>query len=228
MKVATTIDIVDLLTIRECIEILLDRRTARDRLLPLPAKHAEELGTTHARPKAWIDEAKDRLRHALLAGGIGLYASRKLTDGANGISDAFARIPCEKLRQSAAFHIALPGDVLLVRVRDSLATFHGGELRIRRTELEAWLRRRRKLFDRTKFRRQSPRRPKPGRPDHKFGLAINSLRELYPLILPSKKTHRQLAREVVAETKSRYGASIGLRTAQRAVAWAAKRRTART
>ena len=226
MNVAT-IDLMDLVTTRECIEILLDHRTDRDRLLSLPPKHADELGTTHARPKAWIDEARDQLRQGLLGGEIGLYASRKIMDGANALSDVFVRIPREMLAQSPSFHIALPGKRLLVRVRDSLAPFHGSEIRIRRTELEAWLRRHRKLFDRTKFRRQSPRRPKPGRPDHKLGLAINSLRERYPVMIPTNKTQRQLAREVVAETASRYGASISLRTAQRAVDWATRRRSAR-
>ena len=227
MNVTTTIEIADLLTIRECIEILLDHRTNRDRLLSLPPKHADELGTTHARPKAWIDEAKKQLRQGLLGGEIGLYAGRKITDGANAKSDVFVRIPCEKLHQSAMFHIALPAELLLVRVRDSLAPIHGSEIRIRRSELETWLRRHRKLFDRTKFRRRLPRRPKPGRPNHKLGLAINSLRELHPSTLPIDKTQRQLAREVVAETASRYGASISLRTAQRAVDWATRRRSAR-
>jgi hypothetical protein len=227
MKIATTIEVVDLLTVRECIEILLDHRANRDRLPPLLAAVADELGTTHARPKAWIDEAKDQLLQALIAGEIGLYASRKFRDGANVVSDAFVRIPSEKLGQSAAFRVALPGEVLLVRARDSLAPFHGSEIRIRRSELEAWLRRRRKLFDRTKFRRRLPRRPKSGRPNQEFGLAVNSFRELYPLMLPTNKTQRQLAREVVAETASRYATSISLRTAQRAVAWATKRRPAR-
>jgi len=164
MNIAATMEVVDLLTIRECIEILLDHRTNRDRLPALPDTTADELGTTHARPKKWIDEAKDRLRQALLGGWIGLYASRKFREGANVVSDAFVRIPSEKLGQSAAFHVALPGELLLVRARDSLAPFHGSEIRIRRSELEAWLRRRRKLFDRTKFRRRSPRRPKAGTP----------------------------------------------------------------
>jgi hypothetical protein len=227
MNIATTIDVVDLLTIRECIEILLDHRTNRDRLPPLPATAADELGTTHARPKAWIDEAKDQLRRALIGGEIGLYASRKFRDGANAVSDAFVRIPSEKLGQSTAFHVALPGELLLVRARDSLAPFHGSEIRIWKSELEAWLRRRRKLFDRTRFRRRLPRRPKPGRPDQEFGLAVSSFRVLYPLMLPTNKTQRELALEVVAETASRYATSISLRTAQRAVAWATKRRPAR-
>jgi len=226
MNIAATMEVVDLLTIRECIEILLDHRTNRDRLPALPDTTADELGTTHARPKKWIDEAKDRLRQALLGGWIGLYASRKFREGANVVSDAFVRIPSEKLGQSAAFHVALPGELLLVRPRDSLAPFHGSEIRIRRSELEAWLRRRRKLFDRTKFRRRSPRRPKPGRPAQELGLAVSSLHSLYPLSLPTNKTQRQLAREVVAETTLRYGTSISLRTAQRAVAWATKRRPA--
>src|SRR6202035_3734064 len=111
----------------------------------------------------------------------GLYASRKIGDGTNAVSDAFVRIPSENLDRSIAFHIALPSDVLRVRVHDCLAPFNGSEIRIRRSELQAWLGRHRKLLDRTKFRRRSPRRPKSGRPDQQFGLAINAIRELYPL-----------------------------------------------
>src|SRR5262245_33924946 len=227
MNIAATMEVVDLLTIRECIEILLDHRTNRDRMPALPDRTADEPGATHARRTTWRDEAKVRLRQALLGGAIGLYASRKFREGANVVSDAFVRIPSEKLGQSAAFHVALPGELLLVRARDSLAPFHASEIRIRRSELEAWLRRRRKLFDRTKFRRRSPRRPKPGRPDQEFGLAVNSLNSLYPLSLPTNKTQRQLAREVVADITLHYDKSIDRRTAQRAVAWAKKRRPAR-
>jgi hypothetical protein len=227
MNIATTIDVLDLITIRECIEILVNRRTARDGLLSLSASAAEHLGTTHIRPRAWTDEAKEWLRRALIAGEIGLYASRKIKHRARVVSKSFVRLPTELLDQSPAFHIALPAEVLLVRGRDSLAPFHGSEIRIRSSELEAWLRRHLRLFDRTKFRRRSPRRSKPGRPNHKFGWAVDGLRALYPLRLPANKTQRQLAREVVAEIGLRYGASISLQTAQRAVAWASKRRSPR-
>ena len=224
MSIGSTI--ADMLTLRECIEILLDRRTGRDRLHSLPPTSADFLGTTHIRPRAWIDEAKGQLHRALIAGEIGLYASRKIRDGANAVSDAFVRIPAERLARSRAFCIALPGDVLLVRVNDSLASFHGSEIRIRRSELEAWLSRRRKLLDRTKFRRGSPR--PAGRPDRQFGWAIDAIRQSHlwgpP---PTGKSQRQLAREVVAEVGSRYGASISLRTAQRAVDRESRRRSAR-
>jgi len=224
MSIGTTI--ADMLTLRECIEILLDHRTGRDRLRSLPPTSADFLGTTHIRPRAWIDEAKGQLHRALTAGEIGLYASRKIRDGANAVSDAFVRIPSEKLASSRAFCIALPGDVLWVRVNDSLALFQSSEIRITRSELEAWLRRRRRLFDRTKFRRRS-RRP-PGRPDRKFGWAIHVIDELRLLgPPPTNKPQRQLAREVVAAVGSRYRASISLRTAQRAVERASKRRSAR-
>jgi hypothetical protein len=227
MNIGTTINVLELLTLRECIEILVDRRTGRDRLRSLPPTGADFLGTTHIRPRAWIDEAKSQLHRALIAGEIGLYASRKIRDGANAVSDAFVRIPSEKLASSRAFCIALPGDVLWVRVKDSLASFHGSEIRISRSELEAWLRRRRKLLDRTKFRRRSPR--PAGRPDSQLGLAINAIRELNLLgPPPTNKSLRQLAREVVAEIESRYGESISLRTAQRAVERESRRRSART
>jgi hypothetical protein len=58
------------------------------------------LGATHVRPRAWTDEAKDLLRQALIAGQVGLYASRKIGDGANVVSDAFVRIPSENLDRS--------------------------------------------------------------------------------------------------------------------------------
>jgi hypothetical protein len=185
------------------------------------------LGATHVRPRAWTDEAKDLLRQALIAGEVGLYASRKIGDGTNAVSDAFVRIPSENLDRSIAFHIALPSDVLRVRVHDCLAPFNGSEIRIRRSELQAWLGRHRKLLDRTKFRRRSPRRPKSGRPDQQFGLAINAIRELYPLGPPANKSQREIARQAVAEAHSRYGASISVRSAQRAVGWLSKRRSAR-
>jgi hypothetical protein len=223
MSIGTTI--ADMLTLRECIEILLDHRTGRDRLRSLPPTSADFLGTTHIRPRAWIDEAKGQLHRALIAGEIGLYASRKIRDGANAVSDAFVKIPSERLASSRAFCIALPGDVLWVRVKDSLASFQGSEIRIRRSELEAWLRRRRRLFDRTRLRRQS-RRP-PGRPD-RIGWAIHVIDELRLLgPPPTGKSQRQVAREVVAGVGSRYGASISLRTAQRAVERASRRRSAR-
>jgi hypothetical protein len=85
----------------------------------------------------------------------------------------------------------------------------------------------RKLLNRTEFRRRSPRRPKSGRPDQQFGLAINAIRELYPLRPPANKSQREIARQAVAEAHSRYGASISLRSAQRAVDWVSKRRSAR-
>ena len=112
MSTVTTIEVVDLLTIRECIEILVDRRTGRDRTPTLPPAVVDYLGATHVRPRAWTDEAKDLLRQALVAGEIGLYASRKIRDGTNAVSDAFVRIPSENLDRSIAFHIALPSDVL--------------------------------------------------------------------------------------------------------------------
>jgi hypothetical protein len=87
------------------------------------------LGATHVRPRAWTDEAKDLLRQALIAGEVGLYASRKIRDGTNAVSDAFVRT--ENLDRSIAFHIALPSDVLRVRVHDCLAPFNGSEIRIR-------------------------------------------------------------------------------------------------
>jgi hypothetical protein len=180
------------------------------------------------RPRAWTDEAKDLLRQALISGEVGLYASRKIRDGTNAVSDAFVRIPSENLDRSIAFHIALPSDVLRVRVHDCLAPFNGSEIRIRRSELQAWLGRHRKLLNRTKFRRRSPRQPKSGRPDQQFGLAINAIRELYPLGPPANKSQREIARQAVAEAHSRYGASISLRSAQRAVDWVSKRRSART
>jgi hypothetical protein len=225
MSIGSTI--ADMLTLRECIEILLDRRTGRDRLHSLPPTSADFLGTTHIRPRAWIDEAKGQLHRALIAGEIGLYASRKIRDCANAVSDAFVRIPSERIARSSAFCIALPGDVLLVRINDSLASFHGSEIRIRRSELEAWLRRRRKLLGRTKLRRRSPR--PAGRPDRKFGWSIHVIDELRLLgPPPTNKPQRQLAREVVAAVGSRYRVSISLRTAQRAVEWASRRRSART
>jgi len=225
MNIGTTIDVLELLTLRECIEILLDHRTGRDHLRSLPPTSADFLGTTHIRPRAWIDEAKGQLHRALIAGEIGLYASRKIRDGANAVSDAFVRIPSEKLASSRAFCIALPGDVLWVRVNDSLALFQSSEIRITRSELEAWLRRRRRLFDRTKFRRRS-RRP-PGRPD-RLGWAIHAIGESNLLGRPpTSKSQRQLARELVAEVGLRYRVSISLRTAQRAVERASKRRSAR-
>lgn len=227
MSTVTTIEVVDLLTIRECIEILVDRRTGRDRIPSLPPAVVDYLGATHVRPRAWTDEAKDLLRQALIAGEVGLYASRKIRDGTNAVSDAFVRIPSENLDRSIAFHIALPSDVLRVRVHDCLAPFNGSEIRIRRSELQAWLGRHRKLLNRTKFRRRSPRRPKSGRPDQQFGLAINAIRELYPLGPPANKSQREIARQAVAEAHSRYGASISVRSAQRAVDWVSKRRSAR-
>ena len=133
----------------------------------------------------------------------------------------------KNLDRSIAFHIALPSDVLRVRVHDCLAPFNGSEIRIRRSELQAWLGRHRKLLDRTKFRRRSPRRPKSGRPDQQLGLAINAIRELYPLGPPANKSQREIARQAVAEAQSRYGASISVRSAQRAVDWFSKRRSAR-
>jgi hypothetical protein len=224
MSIGSTI--ADMLTLRECIEILLDRRTGRDRLHSLPPTSADFLGTTHIRPRAWIDEAKGQLHRALIAGEIGLYASRKIRDCANAVSDAFVRIPSERIARSSAFCIALPGDVLLVRVNDSLASFHGSEIRLSRSELEAWLRRRRRLLDRTKFRRRSPR--PAGRPD-RLGWAIHAIGESNLLgPPPTGKSQRQLARELVAEVGLRYGVSISLRTAQRAVEWASRRRSART
>ena len=62
MSAVTTIEVVDLLTIRECIEILVDRRTGRDRIPSLPPAVADYVGATHVRPRAWTDEAKDLLR----------------------------------------------------------------------------------------------------------------------------------------------------------------------
>ena len=118
-------------------------------------------------------------------------SSRKIRDGANAVSDAFVRIPSERLARSRAFCIALPGDVLLVRVNDSLASFHGSEIRIMRSELEAWLRRRRKLLDRTKFRRRSPR--PAGRPG-RIGLAIHVIDELRLLGPPPTKQSQRAAR----------------------------------
>lgn len=226
MSISTTVNLIDLITIRECIEILVDRRTGRDRIPALPPSAAEQVGTASLRPRSWIDAAKDLLRQALIGGEISLY-SRKAKSSVDAASDLFIRIPSEKLAQSTAFSIALPGDVLLARARDSLASLNGHEIRIRKSELEAWQRRHRKLLDKTKFRRKSPRRPKSGRPDHKSGLAINAIRELYGFGLPGGKSHRDIARHVVAEVKSRYHVSISLRTAQRAVDWVSKRRSAR-
>jgi hypothetical protein len=88
MSTVTTIEVVDLLTIRECIEILVDRRTGRDRTPTLPPAVVDYLGATHVRPRAWTDEAKDLLRQALISGEVGLYASRKIRDGTNAVSDA--------------------------------------------------------------------------------------------------------------------------------------------
>src|ERR1700730_4757521 len=68
MSTVTTIGVVDLLTIRECIEILVDRRTGRDRTPTLPPAVVDYLRATHVRPRAWTDEAKDLLRQALIAG----------------------------------------------------------------------------------------------------------------------------------------------------------------
>jgi hypothetical protein len=100
MSTVTTIGVVDLLTIRECIEILVDGRTGRDRTPSLPPAVVDYLGAAHVRPRAWTDEAKDLLRQALIAGQVGLYASRKIGDGANVVSDAFVRIPSENLDRS--------------------------------------------------------------------------------------------------------------------------------
>jgi hypothetical protein len=47
MSTVTTIEVVDLLTIRECIEILVDRRTGRDRTPTLPPAVVDYLGATH-------------------------------------------------------------------------------------------------------------------------------------------------------------------------------------
>jgi hypothetical protein len=58
-------------------------------------------------------------------------------------------------------------------------------------------------------------------------LAVTVLRELYPFGPPANRTQRDLAREVVAEIGLRYRVSIGVRTAQRAVGWASRRRSAR-
>src|ERR1700738_978178 len=69
MSTVTTIGVVDLLTIRGCIEILGDRRTGRERTPTLPPAVVDYLGATHVRPRAWTDEAKDLLRQALIAGG---------------------------------------------------------------------------------------------------------------------------------------------------------------
>ena len=44
MSTVTTIGVVDLLTIRECIEILVDRRTGRDRTASLPPAVVDYLG----------------------------------------------------------------------------------------------------------------------------------------------------------------------------------------
>jgi hypothetical protein len=228
MSTVPTIEVLDFLTIRECIETLVDLRTGRDRIPSLPPAVADHWGATHVRPRAWTDEAKALLRQALIAGEIGLYASRKIRDGTKVISDAFVRIPSENLDRSVLFHIALPGDVLRVRVHDCLAPYNGSELRIRRSEFQAWLAQHRKLLDRTKFRRRSPRRPKSGRPDQQFGLAVNAIRELHPIGLPANKSQREIARQAVAEAQLRYGASISLRSAQRAVAWVSKRRSARS
>jgi len=225
MSIGTTVDLLDLVTIRECIEILLDRRTGRDRIPPLLPEVAEDVETANLRPRIWIDEAKDRLRQALIGGEISLYSRKGSSFDAE--SNPFIRIPSEKLAQSTAFAIALPGDVLLAHARDSLASLNGHDIRIRKFELEAWQRRHRRLLNKTKAQRKSPRRPKAGRPDQKKALAVNAIRDLYPLGLPAGKSHRDIARQVVVEVKSRYGASISLRTAQRAVDWASKRRSAR-
>lgn len=225
MSISTTVELIDLITIRECIEILVDRRTGRDRIPALPHS-AKPAGTANLRPRSWIDEAKDLLRQAMIGGEISLY-SRKVRGSADAASDPFVRIPSEKLSQSRAFAITLPGDVMLARARDSLASLNGHEIRVRKSEVDAWQRRHRRQLDKTKFRRKSPRRPKSGRPDQKSGLAINAIRELYPLGLPAGKSHRDIARQVVAEVKSRYDASISLRTAQRAVDWKSNRRSAR-
>src|ERR1700730_11506309 len=80
-----------------------DERTARriddpdehDRTPSLPPAVVDYLGATHVRPRAWTDEAKDLLRQALIAGEVGLYASRKIRDGTNAVSDAFVRISSE-------------------------------------------------------------------------------------------------------------------------------------
>ena len=227
MNIVPTIEVLDLLTIRECIENLVDLRTGCDRIPPLPPAVADHWGATHVRPRAWTEEAKDLLRQALIAGELSLYASRKLRDATNAVSDAFVRIPSENLDRSIAFHTALPGDVLRVRVHDCLAPYNSSELRIRRSEFQVWLARHRTLRDRTKFLRRSSRRPKSGRPDQQFGLAVNAIRELHPIGLPADKSQREIARQAVAVALSRYGAPISLRSAQRAVAWVSKRRSAR-
>jgi hypothetical protein len=219
----TTIEVLDLLTIRECIEILVDRRTGRDRTPSLPPAVVDYLGATHVRPRAWTG-SEDLLRRFDCWGGRPLCKPEDQRRYKCCIY-AFVRIPSENPIVDR-IHIALPSDVLRC-LHDCLAPFNGSEIRIRRSELQAWLGRHRKLLDRTKFRRRSPRRPKSGRPDQQFGLAINAIRELYRLGLPADKSQREIARQAVAEAHSRYGASISVRSAQRAVGWVSKRRSAR-
>jgi hypothetical protein len=50
MSIGTTVDLLDLVTIRECIEILVDRRTGRDRIPPLLPEVAEDVETANLRP----------------------------------------------------------------------------------------------------------------------------------------------------------------------------------
>src|ERR1700736_4171421 len=76
MSTVTTIGVVDLLTIRECIEILIDRRTGRDRIPSLPPAVVDSLGATHVRPRAWTQKAKDLRRKALIAGEVQARAWR--------------------------------------------------------------------------------------------------------------------------------------------------------
>jgi hypothetical protein len=79
MSIGSTI--ADMLTLRECIEILLDRRTGRDRLHSLPPTSADFLETTHIRPRAWIDEAKGQLHRALIAGKSASMQAGRLESG---------------------------------------------------------------------------------------------------------------------------------------------------
>ena len=110
MSTVPTLEVLDFLTIRECIETLVDLRTGRDRIPSLPPAVADHWGATHVRPRAWTDEAKALLRQALIAGEIGSVgiishcASRRCASGAG------PRLPSALQRQRATYQkVGVPG-----------------------------------------------------------------------------------------------------------------------
>jgi hypothetical protein len=211
----------DVITIRQAIERLVVYLGRRGGWFPVSNSEADALGQTHFRPKEWTTKAKDLLANAFLSGEVNLLV-RLPSD-----VPSFEPIPPELLFSSKSFRIALPGDKIIARTRDSLSEYDGRDVRVSRAQFEKWFLKSKRLV--LALRRQGRRSTssKRGRPAQQLGRAIAISNELFPGKLITSGTPREAAARIVVSAQSQYATRISLSTAQRAVNWRRGRRSAR-